>query len=609
MDTPATYHLPAHTLAGVVVCDGLPDNGGAIDGTQPSVGTACWPFESDSPAHTQIAIIIHAAQDIGYTVPERLLFRAGQIFYQHGQIVEVRLTGMLPTMSDAPRSPMFLTWSTPTAPRLLEGPDGLPVLDPADAGRPHFSALVVEDQVTPHRLIVSCVWDLRSHAPASDLPSTRPTTSLTPSLAHDQHLTVLNPAHYQAIRESLTHNTFAEVEGVPWPTASIDTGPARGLIQLRPVTVDAQTWMSPEDTDRWAARMWEQRKELSDLDADALDSLCALWLTQAQRIDEDVVGDIDELLAMRGLQPKRNGAGQTGGYRPEQREAMWRAVLHVQNLWVHLSTIEVYQYLGIRPRRRRHQPTEETVQSRVVAITDRLGHLRPDGFFDVEKFIFRPGKVFAHFLFGTGRQTALLAAQALRYDPVRQTWEKRLARYFSYQWRCKAHAGDLFQPFKIASLLAAVGHTLNLRDPARTRARLEKALDILLQDSIIAAWQYERWDEAATTHRGWGKIWLQATIMIEPPESVRDYYQRLTHHGESIQLALPVSQTLGTRLRQQRQQLGLTLTQVAEQLHISPSHLHRLEQGHRGKRPAAQLQQRLEAWLATPVHIDGIPPT
>ena len=32
---------------------------------------------------------------------------------------------------------------------------------------------------------------------------------------------------------------------------------------------------------RWAQRMWEQRKELSDLDADVLDALCGLWLTQA----------------------------------------------------------------------------------------------------------------------------------------------------------------------------------------------------------------------------------------------------------------------------------------------------------------------------------------
>ena len=46
---------------------------------------------------------------------------------------------------------------------------------------------------------------------------------------------------------------------------------------------------------RWAQRMWEQREELSDLDADALDALCGLWLTQAQRSGDDAVADVDEL--------------------------------------------------------------------------------------------------------------------------------------------------------------------------------------------------------------------------------------------------------------------------------------------------------------------------
>ena len=101
---------------------------------------------------------------------------------------------------------------------------------------------------------------------------------------------------------------------------------------------------------------------------------------QLRRVaDDDAVADVDELLALRGLQPKRSGNGHLGGYRPAQREAMLRAVLHVQNLWVHLTALEVYQYTGLRPRRRQRQPTPETIQSRVFTITDLLGHLRPDG--------------------------------------------------------------------------------------------------------------------------------------------------------------------------------------------------------------------------------------
>lgn len=598
MGTPAASETPGPTLAGVVVSDNPLDASGASQAVRQSAGSARWPLGPEGPAYTQIGVFLQAARALGTHVPDDLLFRAGQVIYRHSQAVDVRLSGLLPGPPDATGQPAFTPWSTPTPPALTAGLDGGPSLDPSVRDQPHFSALVVPEQAGALHLVLACVWDLRE--------PTAP-RALGPTLRRpEDHLIVLNPAHYHAVRESLTHNTFTTAAESPWPTAPIATGPARGVVQLRPVMLETQDWMSPEDTDRWAARMWEQRKELSDLDADALDALCALWLTQAQRVDEDVVGDIDALLAMPGLQPKRNGGGQAGGYRPEQRAAMWRAVLHVQNLWVHLSTMEVYQYLGLRPRR--HQPTAETIQSRVVAITDRLGHLRPDGFFDVEKFIFRPGKVFAHFLFGTGRQTALLAAQALRYDPVRQTWEKRLARYFSYQWRCKAYAGDLLQPFKVASLLAAVGASLNSRKPFLTRAHLEKALETLLRDRLIAAWQYDRWDEACTTRRGWAQAWLHATILIEPPDSVRHHYQQLTRHEARAPLALPAPLTLGARLRQRRQQLGLTLTQVAEQLGVSPSYLHRVEQGSRGKRPTAKLQQAFETWLAAPLGQDEAPP-
>jgi len=78
-----------------------------------------------------------------------------------------------------------------------------------------------------------------------------------------------------------------------------------------------QPFMSPQDTEQWAQRMWQQRAELSDLDADALDAdaldaLSALWLYQAHTPQGDAVADVDELLAMRGLQPKRGGLGRPG---------------------------------------------------------------------------------------------------------------------------------------------------------------------------------------------------------------------------------------------------------------------------------------------------------
>jgi DNA-binding XRE family transcriptional regulator len=427
-----------------------------------------------------------------------------------------------------------------------------------------------------------------------------PSTSSLQALLREGHLTVLSAAHYQAVREALAKNTFQRLDGIPWPTALLATGPARGHAQLRPVLLDTQPLMPPEEVEGWAQRMWQQRKELTDLDADALDTLSALWLYQARTPQEDAVADVDELLAMRGLQPKRSGQGRRGGYEPQQRTGMLQALCHIQNLWLNMTALEMYENHGTRRGTQRRKPTQQAIQSRAFIITDLFGQIRLDGGLDVQKFIFRPGKVFAHFLFGPGRQSALLSAKALAYDPYRQTWEKRLARYLSYQWRCRAHNGDYMQPFRVATLLDAVGERGNPRYPARLRARLEKALDALQRDRVIAAWQYDRWVEALAGRHGWAQHWLQATVLIEPPDSIRETYQTLAQHEVPPSLALPAPTSLGEQLKRQRQALGLTQLQAAEQLGISPSHLNRLERGNRGKKPSATVQRNLDAWLAAP---------
>src|SRR2546426_5801154 len=105
MDTPATSNIPIPTLAGVVVCDSFPTGDDMADRTRPTAGSARWPFEPDSPAHGQIALVLRAARELGYAVPDGLLFRAGQVFYHNGRVIEVRLTGLLPTTPDATGQP------------------------------------------------------------------------------------------------------------------------------------------------------------------------------------------------------------------------------------------------------------------------------------------------------------------------------------------------------------------------------------------------------------------------------------------------------------------------------------------------------------------------
>ena len=59
----------------------------------------------------------------------------------------------------------------------------------------------------------------------------------------------------------------------------------------------------------------------------------------------------------------------------------------------------------------------------------------------------------------------------------------------------------------MATLLEAVGNTVDPRHPARTRARLELTLETLLVDRVIAAWQYDHWDEAHMDRQGWVDYW------------------------------------------------------------------------------------------------------
>ena len=413
--------------------------------------------------------------------------------------------------------------------------------------------------------------------------ATRPARLL--SLLRQEHFTVLSAAHYQAIRVALAHNTFQQVDGIPWPTAILATGPARGHAELRPLVADTMSWLAPEVLDAWAQRMWQQRAELSDLDADALDILSALWLYQARTPQDDAVADVDELLAMRELQPKRGGQGRRGGYEPEQRNAMLRALTHIQNLWLSMTEVEVYT--GASPRARRRRPEMQALQSRVFVITDLLGQLRLDGWLDVEKFIFRPGKVFAHFLHGPGRQTALLSARALAYDPYRQVWEKRLLRYLSWQWRTRAHGGNYGQVYRVDTLLEAIGESVIPRRAAWQKARLEKALDTILADRGIAAWQYQ---ELNMTQ------WWRSTVLLEPPEIIRATYQRLTRHETPLSRALPAAPTLGEQLKRRRLVLGLSQIQAAEMLGISQAYLSLVERGAKTHLGAA-LHQKVQTWL------------
>ncbi|NMB13521.1 MAG: helix-turn-helix transcriptional regulator [Firmicutes bacterium] len=404
-------------------------------------------------------------------------------------------------------------------------------------------------------------------------------------------------APYYALQEIMATKDFHQLDGIPWPTALIDKKSAKGTAQLRPATMDENPLMAPDEVDEWAKIMWWTRDQLSDLDVDVMDSLAAIYLQQTRQPGEDAVTGIDDILAMRGLKPKRGGSGTRGGYTPKQRQEAQAALTRIQSIWLDMAEVDAYEDTERGGRRR----SRKTIQSRPFVITDRIkGQMRLDGFMDVERFIFRPGRVFAHYLHGPGRQTALLNAKILNFDPYRETWEKRLGRYLTNLWRIRARSGAYMEPLRIQTLLKVVDQELNSRRGGWIRERLEKALDALLERGIINAWQYDRWDEDTTQQRNWFESWMQATVLIEPPDKIEEHYQELERPAKAEALPATSKEPLGTRLKARRQQLGLTQLQAAEELEISQGYYSQLERGKNRAKPGAALGNRIDRWLGGP---------
>jgi len=123
------------------------------------------------------------------------------------------------------------------------------------------------------------------------------------------------------------------------------------------------------------------------------------------------------------------------------------------------------------------------------------------------------------------------------------------------------------------------------------------AMDVLLDEGVIASWQYERWERSVLKRRRWFREWLTWTVIIEPPDEIRDHYRDISKHETPPSKASVKAEHLGEEIRDLRKKLGLTQMQVAEQLDIDRTYLCRLECGKRGQGRKASQLKRVKQWL------------
>lgn len=428
-----------------------------------------------------------------------------------------------------------------------------------------------------------------------------------PEPVGDHRQTASAMLHVQ-VRDAVAQGRFRKDDVSMFPTADIsrrsrDGGGLRGSAQLLPPGFEKGR-ITPDQAQAWAGFLHQQATEMSDLDADMLDALWMIWLHQSGGDPKQAaVVKIDDLLRMRGVAEKVSGDGRTGGYRPDQREAVVAALHRLEALWIDVGEMDVYEspHGGGKPRKKRL-----SVQSRAVVMTSRAG-LKIERDMDVDYIRFRPGDVFAQVLSGSGRQVAWLSMAALSYDYTKEIVPKRLAKYLAVQFRVNARHG-FFKPIKVSTLLEAISLDLDRRNPRRTITKLESALDKLHADGVIAGWQYEDFVNPFEVSRkeATGKV-LESKIAIEPPEPIKDFYRNLSQGGRGKMDILPPpdpvamlaemtrKDPISDKVRTRRKALGLTQARLSEITGVNKSVISMIENGRTKNLPTAC--KALKKWL------------
>ena len=210
-----------------------------------------------------------------------------------------------------------------------------------------------------------------------------------------------------------------------------------------------------------------------------------------------------------------------------------------------------------------------------------------------------PGQGFGPLLLGPGRQVAMLSANALRYNTKKQAPEKALLRYLAWQWRVEATKAGFSKSYRIETLVE-VANIMNKERPARTKDRLEKALETLATKGDIASWQYEHgYRDEDLQRKGWLGAWLRSHVIIEAPENIKQAYQSIieAHPEAAVQKRRRLEGvSLGTRVANERNRRGLTQARAAEEMEVAQGSLSRIEAGKVGLGP--KVRPKVEAWLA-----------
>ena len=421
-------------------------------------------------------------------------------------------------------------------------------------------------------------------------------------LLSNDYITVPSDGVSRGMLEALERATF-DTDAYDWPTAQgvahSKAGTAMWQYELMPDSAakarDALL-PAPDLDEKVRQAMVTYAKNLGDRESDLMTLLMAKFAERARHPDDKVKIQLNEVMSALGY--SKHASGNAG----ESFTTKDKAVVREQ-----INGLEG-GYLTIRKAGREPGKRPVDVESRVLAIWDRTdGQADFDGRIrDWHTFTMSFGRAWSTRLFDPrGRMTALLQAQALAYDAIRERPEKRLLKRLGWYWKLNDHPTTA--PRTVATWVRDdVGD-----DPTayqrREAERFEQALDRLKADGHITDWKYVGGESRITDTdgamvRGWRERWLEREVVVEAPEGLRLAYATRRKPVEApARPALPAAvqdsggNDFGRQVRAFRARYGITGLAAAEQLGIGNTVLSRIETG---KRTAtAEQRQRIENWM------------
>ena len=327
---------------------------------------------------------------------------------------------------------------------------------------------------------------------------------------------------YHKLRETVSRGEFKKENEDRWYQADMNGKLLESKVYIMPdkdVLINNDSALN-EIQEEMSNKVLELSKR-GDLAADVLDIITAKWLNEVSHADAMIDITADDFLRERGLFKIVSGSGRRGGYTEKQKKAIQNQIDALSHTWIKASEMEV-----ITESRGKREKMTCRRESSAIVLSSRISEVRKDG--STEAFVWRvrPGDIFAEYLFGPGRQTALMSKKALYYDPYRQKWEKRLARYFAWLWRINISRTK--EGLLVKTLIQAIGMDFNEKKPSVTLKRLEKALNLLKADGVITAWDYEK-ERFSVSEYNWCKKWQESKIIISAPGEVIEQYNKISN--------------------------------------------------------------------------------